>query len=575
MSELLERRALQELIEAVLNGDASEEQHALLEAKLRASQEARDAYLDYVNLHAALRQRLLTPELTTSIDITDFHAEVARESFRYPNRGHGRVWLTLATSLLLVLTTLAYVRPWAPSSQAVATLDMIEGELTITSAAGGRLAHVGDLLAASETLRLDGDFARASFAYPDGTRVRMHSGSVVRAPASGHVRLELLAGSLEVDAAKQRPEHPLIIATQHSRYVVLGTRFRLYHDQQSSRLELDEGQVRMERPASGEVINIEAGSVAIATNEDTPVEVLPLSPGKAELVHSLSKAGQKVEFSNDHLLTSHGSQGLRTWRRNDFSLDQTYRQHVGSSDAIELTAEGRVVQVNRNGYVLAWKPGEPDALKLPLPGQHTRSRALSPDGLVVAESAERTTRVYRIDLTNQALEPLLTLDHDGKAWCLALSQNVRHLAAGYWDGTVHVYAVPTGEIVLRQKLNHTPTHCDLSGDGRSLVVVTQKDGLLLIDVATGSQKSLWPPGANIVRCLRFSEDGMRVLAGLNDRTARMWNALDGQQLLVVEAGHAPQGIAWSEESQLLATADGTVKLWKCVLPAPDATAETH
>ncbi len=109
-----------------------------------------------------------------------------------------------------------------------------------------------------------------------------------------------------------------------------------------------------------------------------------------------------------------------------------------------------------------------------------------------------------------------------------------------------------------------------STDGQRLVVATQRDGLLLIDLASGEQKSLWPPGANIVRCLRFSSDGRRVLAGLNDRTARMWRVADGRQLLVIEAGHSPQGIAWSEEKQVLATADGSVKLWQCSFEASDA-----
>lgn len=56
---------------------------------------------------------------------------------------------------------------------------------------------------------------------------------------------------------------------------------------------------------------------------------------------------------------------------------------------------------------------------------------------------------------------------------------------------------------------------------------------------------------------------LTLLPDLNDRTARMWRVKDGRQLLVIEAGHSPQGIAWSEKHQLLVTADGTVKLWKC------------
>jgi WD40 repeat protein len=559
-------RALRELIEGVVNGEATAAQHAQLEAQLLASEAARDLYLDYVNLHAALRQRFLAPQ---DSELVDLHLEMARESFPYPPQRRWRMYVAIAATLLIMVAA-AGILPWAKpgNAQPVATLRALEGDATLNSGAGSRPAEVGDLLRAGETLRLTGETARASLEYPDGTQVRMHSGSVVRAPASGTVRLELLTGSLEVAAAKQRPGHPLVFATEHSRYLVLGTRFRLYHEQEASRLELDEGKVRMERPASGETIDVQAGSVAIAANDATPVEVLPLSTGQAELVRTLSNAGQKVEFGGEQLITSNWQSSLQAWRLDDFTLTESYRRDPGYSDGLASAPDGRVVQVNRGGFLLFWKPGEEAALKLSLPGAHTRSRALSPDGTVAAVSADDGTKVFGVDFVAAQLDEQLFITNPRKAWCLALTPQGKRLAAGFWDGTVNVYAVPSGEVLFSRKLSHTPTHCDLTVDAKSLVVATQRDGLVVIDLASGEQRSLWPPGANIVRCLRFSADGRRVLAGFNDRTARMWNVADGRQMLVVEAGHSPQGIAWSEERQLLATADGAVKIWECRWDVP-------
>ncbi len=88
MSQASDDRALRDLIECVVNGKASAEQHAELESQLRASEAARDIYLDYVNLHAALRQRFLAPEESGEIDIADFHLALARESFPNPRRHH-------------------------------------------------------------------------------------------------------------------------------------------------------------------------------------------------------------------------------------------------------------------------------------------------------------------------------------------------------------------------------------------------------------------------------------------------------------------------------------------------------
>ncbi len=88
MSQASDDRALRDLIECVVNGEASLEQHAQLESQLLASEAARDRYLDYVNLHAALRQRCLAPEESGELDIADFHLALARESFPNLRRHH-------------------------------------------------------------------------------------------------------------------------------------------------------------------------------------------------------------------------------------------------------------------------------------------------------------------------------------------------------------------------------------------------------------------------------------------------------------------------------------------------------
>ncbi len=568
---------LRELIASVVNGQATDDQVAQLEAYLGNSAAARDFYIEYVNLHCELRRQFLASQeeslnIGTSEQLAAFRQAVASEFFPRPRR----TWLrqiALATTVLATVVVIAVL--WRPEGESfantVATIRSLDGEATLVNPHSTRIAAVGDALRPGDSLRIGSEAARAVIAYPDGTQIHWHSGAAVQSPADQEVRLELLAGSMEVDAAQQSADHPLIFATKHSRYVVLGTRFRLYHEADASRLELDEGKVRMERPGSGETLEIAAGSVAIAADEQSPVEVWPLSAGRSELLHTLPNGGHKVEFADaGRMVTSNGQSGLHLWRLEDYALAEHYKPDAGGSDGLALTSPGTVVQVNRHGYVLAWTPGEEEAIKLTLKGTHTRSRALSPDGLTAVASSEEGTSVYHIDAAGRQLDEQLHLPPSGKAWCLALTPQGKRLAAGFWDGKVDVYAVPGGEVLFTRKLQHTPTHIDLSADGQRLVVATQRDGLLLIDLANGEQKSLWPPGANIVRCLRFSSDGRRVLAGLNDRTARMWRVADGRQLLVIEAGHSPQGIAWSEEKQVLATADGSVKLWQCSFEASDA-----
>ncbi len=559
---------LRELIGSVVNGEATAEQCVLLEHELLSSESSRDFYLDYINLHSELRRRFLAAGDTTtaslaSDEVAEFRRAMTQELYSTPTWSRRKSWLWALAAIAAVLLVAFFWRPWPKDhANAVATIRFLEGEVTLITSQGTQTAAIGDALRVGDSLRVGGESSQALMQYPDGTTVHLHSGTVVKSPQDQVVRLELLTGSVEVEAARQSPDRPLVFATQQSRYVVLGTRFRLYQEQDSSRLELDEGKVRLESPTRGDTLDVEAGSVAISI-DDMPVEVLPLSAGQAVLERTLPRAGQKVRFHGERLVTSHRETGLMIWNLDDVSLSGQYRRDAAQSDGLATTEDGRLVQINQRGEVLVWMPGEDDALKLPLGGKQARSRGLSPDGSAAAISSEEGTKVYQIDFESSALRESLHVPPTGKAWCLALTPQGKQLAAGFWDGTVNIYSVPGGEITFTRRLQHTPTHLGISPDGKKIIVATQRDGLLLIDLATGAQRGLSPAGANVVRCLCFSDDGQRVLAGLNDRTARMWKVADGEQLLVVEAGYSPQGIAWLEEKQLLATADGSVKLWRC------------
>ena len=495
----------------------------------------------------------------------------------------------LRTTAIVAVTALAIVAmsAWfsgilpnasAENDEVIATLRTVAGDATIVSAAGSRTAIVGDALRPGETLRVGRDASHVIMAYPDGTVIRVHDSSTVQSPSQRQIRLRLLAGSMEVDAAKQPPERPLVFATEHSRYVVLGTRFRLYFEETESRLELDEGKVRMERPASGETIDVAAGSVAIAADERSPVVIQPLSAGRAELLHTLRHGGQAVKFSADGetLFSNNWQSGLKAWRvgKDDAPLHE-YRRDPHASEALAITSTGELTLLNRHGQLIAWHGDGDRATTVSLPERQARSRALSPDGGMAAVSAEKSTKVYSIDWKSRQFRQRYAVKVPGKAWCLALTHGGGLLAAGFWDGTLRVYDIEADEIVFETRLQHTPTRLDLTPDGRMLVVFTQKDGLKLIELATGEQHLLWPAGSEIIRCVSFTPDGQRVIAGLHDRTARMWSVADGRQLLVIEAGHTPQGIAWCEEHQLLATADGTVKLWKCSFDPPLASVQSR
>jgi hypothetical protein len=606
-----QRRRFERLVSALCDGVIDAQQHAELEQRLRDSAECRAIYLQYVDMHARLSAH---PHLSTGLPLApnepdkdavlaagtpsdtaidpddEIVLELARASLdRLAENARGarrqsRVsavgrWLSLGLVVVIAVLGWQAYEHWRDIAD-LPVVAQIDGLVEIVSDNGVSPARVGQQLHRGERLCTGEEDARAVLRYDDGTRIIVGSNSAVEAGRENDVHLRLVSGAMEVAAAPQRPEEPLVFATDHARYVVLGTRFRLYRESAASRLELDEGKVRLERQVDGKAVDVEAGYVAVTTAESTPLEVQPLPTARADLLASLRKAGQAVTFSADGKLLATGDweRGLKTWIPGDTAPVDSYEGKIGRSSGLAF-ADGTLVQIgndNRRDPLVLWRVGDKTATSFPLSGEDARSRAIAPDASCVAESDNAGTHVYAVDPSGPNSPPKLRVDlpGKGKAWCLALSQEGRFAAAGFWDGTLRVYDVaalqrgdadPSDAIVFQHKLMHTPTEAALTADGRQLAVFSRKDGLLLVDLESGERRAIWAAGAASVTCVKFTPDD-KLIAGLSDGTARMWSVSDGGALLVIEAGHVPRDIAWSPEASLLATAAGKVNLWQCDLP---------
>jgi len=478
----------------------------------------------------------------------------------------------------------------------------LEGEVTIIGAADTSAARIGDVLRPGQRLRTAERNARAVLEYPDGTTVEVHFGSVVQVPADGDVRLRLLAGSIEVDAAPQPADRPLVFSTDHARYVVLGTRFRLYRNEDATRLELNEGRVRLERQENDQIVEsveVEAGHVAVASADAKPVEVVPLAQGRATLQKTLAVTGQHVALSpeGDVIAVNDFGRGLRLCRAEDFEVQSEYKRDVSRSFGLAFGPDGQTVVRLSHDHVLLWKPSESEARKLPLAQRPARSRALSPDGRFVVMSSEEGIELSSIDFAAGELKPVAVLPNRngkrGMAWSLAFSADGQRLAAGFYGGTLRVYSLNVGRIAnpspqnasssdIPQKdgrisdppyriaheyqLAETVFSAAISADGRYLAAFTNKDGLKLIDSETGEQQTLWEPAGARPFSMIFSRDHRWLMVGGSDRTARLWSISDGRSLLVINAEHVPQGMLSLPQRRLLITAGDSVKVWECELP---------
>src|SRR6185503_8926982 len=176
-------------------------------------------------------------------------------------------------------------------------------------------------------------------------------------------------------------------------------------------------------------------------------------------------------------------------------------------------------------------------------------------GLVASGSYDGTIRVWAVPFTvlgsepnsanalPSAQEPLLTLaGHAGGVWSVAQSADGRLLASGTVDGTIQLWAVPSGELLASWR---------------------------------GHTGGVWG--------LAVRPDGQVIVSGGEDRTIRLWSVpADGVRegrLLGSLEGHtgAVRGVALSGDAGLLASAswDSTVRLWEPASERPLAVLEGH
>jgi ferric-dicitrate binding protein FerR (iron transport regulator) len=152
---------------------------------------------------------------------------------------------------------------------AVATLERVEGRVTVIASEGRADGVAGVGLPGGRGLETGEKPARAVLRFPDGTMVEV--GSVTRideivdaAAADVGKRIRLRSGALTAEVTKQPAGRPFVVITPHGEARVVGTSLRLSVDAGSTRLEVTEGRVRLQR-TDRKTVEVAAGHFAIAS----------------------------------------------------------------------------------------------------------------------------------------------------------------------------------------------------------------------------------------------------------------------------------------------------------------------
>lgn len=146
----------------------------------------------------------------------------------------------------------------------IAQLEWVQGEVRVLSPEGMAPARTAKALVSGQGLETAGPDSLAVLVFPDSTRLEIGPATEVRALSNGDSgkHIELARGTLRADVARQPPSRPLVIRTPEAEARVLGTRLRVV-SQGATRLEVQEGRVRLTRARDNASVEVTGGNYAV------------------------------------------------------------------------------------------------------------------------------------------------------------------------------------------------------------------------------------------------------------------------------------------------------------------------
>lgn len=238
------RPELEALLGAMTEGLLDDAGRKRLSVILHDHPEARQYYVEYCQMHALLKSA---------------HGEL--HAMQPPARG---LWkIVAAAAAVIIVAVLAYATRTPAPARVEARLTPAAGTSWVVRD-GRRLSPADAGPMQNDDRLLTGPQSELTVKAKDGTTLVLREGTQSRLAngADGRLRVELEEGLLRVDAAPQKPDHPLIFTTRHAEATIVGTVFDLAASGNETRLQLAEGRVRL--AAAGKTLELKSGEIAVA-----------------------------------------------------------------------------------------------------------------------------------------------------------------------------------------------------------------------------------------------------------------------------------------------------------------------
>ncbi len=282
-------------------------------------------------------------------------------------------------------------------------------------------------------------------------------------------------------------------------------------------------------------------------------------------------------FPDGRRVASAGTDGmLCVWDAESGALIREIVSEGSAIHGLAIRNDHVVAAADRSGRLRSWdvETGEPSGPVIEQPGG-VRAAVYADEGRMLVTWGRRADIWIRNPDEGSVIRQIQA---DGDVLWVALSSDVRRLAAGGEDGIIWIWDVSTGELV------HTLTSdwgivrsIAFSPDGSTLAVGHGSSRVIVLwDLASGTSRAVLRGHEETVTGVAFSKDGSRLYSASWDRTIREWDIVNPDSTLTLR-GHAGWVLraVMSGDGRLVVSvgADETVRFWDAVLGEPIAVAD--
>ncbi len=239
----------------LVDGTLSATDQQQFEAILVGDKEARRWYRHFMAMHVSLQwDYAVAAQQQPSSSVHAFSM--------------GRVWWPYVAAALVLLAislsvTWELTRP-APA-QAITVVSVSDGTaLWTTDAVQQRTLVSGDTVR-SGSLALNGAGAKTSLRFIDGTLLHLTGDTTLHVIDDGQKRLQVQHGQLRASVQPQPENKPMMIHTDTAVIQVVGTSFNVVVLADATALEVDSGQVNIQRAADGKTISVSSREAVVVT----------------------------------------------------------------------------------------------------------------------------------------------------------------------------------------------------------------------------------------------------------------------------------------------------------------------